>query len=78
MYVDATNAWYDSKTNLEVVNLNLWAQLQEAVDIFGLTALDRLFCFVIVRELQVEGDGGETGGGDRGVQFEKGSAILGG
>ena len=53
MYVDATNAWYDVKTSLEVVNLNLWSQLQEAVDIFGLTALDRLFCFVIVRELQV-------------------------
>lgn len=26
--------------------------LQEAVDIFGLSALDRLFCFMIVRELQ--------------------------
>lgn len=53
VYVDATNAWYDAKTTLEVVNLNLWSQLQEAVDIFGLTAVDRLFCFVIVRELQV-------------------------
>ena len=35
------------------MNLNLWVQLQEAVDIFGLAALDRLFCFKIVRELQV-------------------------
>ena len=26
--------------------------LQEAVDTFGLSALDRLFCFMIVRELQ--------------------------
>jgi WASH complex subunit strumpellin len=26
--------------------------VQEAVDIFGLSALDRLFCFMIVRELQ--------------------------
>ena len=33
--------------------MNVWLQLQEAVDIFGLTALDRLFCFKIVRELQV-------------------------
>ena len=53
MYVDAATAWYDCRTNVEVVNLNLWSQLQEAVDIFGLTALDRLFCFKIVRELQV-------------------------
>ena len=27
--------------------------LQEAVDIFGLSAIDRLFCFMIVRELQL-------------------------
>ena len=26
--------------------------MQEAVDTFGLSALDRLFCFMIVRELQ--------------------------
>ena len=25
---------------------------QEAVDVFGLSALDRLFCFIIVREIQ--------------------------
>jgi WASH complex subunit strumpellin len=52
VYVDATTAWYDFKTGEELVNLNLWVQLQEAVDIFGLAALDRLFCFKIVRELQ--------------------------
>jgi len=45
-------AWYDKRTSQEVVNLRLWEQLQEAVDIFGLSALDRLFCFMIVRELQ--------------------------
>ena len=69
------SAWYDKRTQVEVVNLKLWEQLkvetaiphslavsglnplslppsQEAVDIFGLSALDRLFCFMIVRELQ--------------------------
>ena len=27
-YVDQMSAWYDKKTNLEVVNLKLWDQLQ--------------------------------------------------
>jgi WASH complex subunit strumpellin len=46
------NAWYDKKTNLEVVNLKLWEKLQNAVDIFGLSGLDRLLCFMIVQQLQ--------------------------
>lgn len=29
-----------------------FSMMQEAVDIFGLSAVDRLFCFMIVRELQ--------------------------
>lgn len=51
-YIDQMSAWYDKKTAAEVVNLRLWGQLKEAVDIFGLSAIDRLFCFMIVRELQ--------------------------
>jgi WASH complex subunit strumpellin len=46
-------AWYDKKTAVEVVNMRLWQQLKEAVDIFGLSAIDRLFCFMIVSELQL-------------------------
>jgi WASH complex subunit strumpellin len=52
-YIDQMGAWYDKKTSVEVVNSRLWQQLKEAVDIFGLSAIDRLFCFMIVRELQL-------------------------
>lgn len=51
-FIDQMSAWYDKKTQQEVLNLRLWEQLKGAVDIFGLSALDRLFCFMIVRELQ--------------------------
>ena len=33
-------------------SLPLPLSLQDAVDIFGLSAIDRLFCFMIVKELQ--------------------------
>jgi WASH complex subunit strumpellin len=52
VFVPQMNAWYDKKTNLEVVNLKLWEKLQNAVDIFGLSGLDRLLCFMIVQQLQ--------------------------
>lgn len=32
--------------------IHTYTHIQEAVDIFGLSAIDRLFCFMIVRELQ--------------------------
>ena len=34
------------------LSLSLPLSLQDAVDIFGLSAIDRLFCFMIVKELQ--------------------------
>ena len=34
------------------MNLKLWEQLKDAVDVFGLSAVDRLFSFMIVQELQ--------------------------
>ena len=51
-YIDQMNAWYDKKTTQELVNLKLWEQLKDAVDVFGLSAVDRLFSFMIVQELQ--------------------------
>ena len=46
-------AWYDSRTKQEVMNLLILKQLQQAVGSFGLTGLDKLLSFMIVKELQV-------------------------
>ena len=46
-------AWYDSRTKQEVMNLLLLRQLQQSVGTFGLTGLDKLLSFMIVKELQV-------------------------
>lgn len=35
-----------------ILDIYLLVCVQNAVDIFGLSAIDRLFCFMIVRELQ--------------------------
>ena len=46
-------AWYDSRTKQEVMNLLILRQLQQGVGSFGLTGLDKLLSFMIVKELQV-------------------------
>lgn len=51
-YVDPMKAWYDIKTKQEVVNKTLFAKIQRAVGTFGLHGLDRLLCFMTVKELQ--------------------------
>lgn len=51
-YIDPMKAWYDSKTKQELVNRKLFQKLQRSVGTFGLTGLDRLLCFMIVKELQ--------------------------
>lgn len=52
-YIEESGAWYDLKTKEEVVNLILFRELQYSVDSFGLTGLDKLLSFMIVKELQV-------------------------
>ncbi|KAF6031772.1 KIAA0196 [Bugula neritina] len=52
VYIDQMSAWYDYKTKEEVVNSRLAHQLQQSVDVMGLTGLDRLFSFMIVQQLQ--------------------------
>lgn len=52
-YIDQMGAWYDSRTKQEVMNLLILRQLQQGVGSFGLTGLDKLLSFMIVKELQV-------------------------
>ncbi|XP_046858069.1 WASH complex subunit 5-like [Xenia sp. Carnegie-2017] len=52
-YIEESGAWYDCKTKEEVVNLLLFRELQYSVDSFGLTGLDKLLSFMIVKELQM-------------------------
>lgn len=47
------NTWYDTKTHQEVTNSRLFSEIQDTLGTFGLNGLDRLLCFMIVKELQV-------------------------
>ncbi|KAK3090762.1 hypothetical protein FSP39_014429 [Pinctada imbricata] len=51
-YIDQMKAWYDVKTKQEQVNRTLFQRIQRAVGSFGLAGLDRLLCFMMVKELQ--------------------------
>ena len=52
-YIEENGAWYDNRTKEEVANLLLFRELQFSVHTFGLTGLDKLLSFMIVKELQV-------------------------
>lgn len=52
-YIDQMNTWYDLKSHQEVTNNRLFSEIQNTLGTFGLNGLDRLICFMIVRELQV-------------------------
>lgn len=52
-YIDQMGAWYDVRTKQEVMNLLVLRQLKQSVGTFGLTGLDKLLSFMIVKELQV-------------------------
>ncbi len=52
-YVEKKNAWYDLKTKEEVVNLRLFKKLGHSLNSFGLHGLDRLYSFMISKELQI-------------------------
>lgn len=52
-YIDQMNTWYDLKSHQEVTNNRLFSEIQNTLGTFGLNGLDRLLCFMIVRELQV-------------------------
>ncbi|EDQ84496.1 uncharacterized protein MONBRDRAFT_34678 [Monosiga brevicollis MX1] len=52
LYLERNTTWYDIKTKSEIVHADTFQRLLEALDTFGLAGLDKLFCFMIVHELQ--------------------------
>lgn len=53
-YIDQLNTWYELKSHQEVTNNRLFSEIQNTLGTFGLNGLDRLLCFMIVKELQVQ------------------------
>ncbi|PIK50593.1 putative WASH complex subunit strumpellin-like [Apostichopus japonicus] len=51
-YVDQMNTWYDNKTKQEVLDSKVFKRIQQSIGTCGLTGVDRLICFMMVRELQ--------------------------
>nr|XP_021544470.1 WASH complex subunit 5 isoform X2 [Neomonachus schauinslandi] len=51
-HIDQLNTWYDMKTHQEVTSSHLFSEIQTTLGTFGLNGLDRLLCFMIVKELQ--------------------------
>ena len=45
--------WYDNKSYNEIISIKFFSKITKSVGTAGLTGLDRLFCFMIVTELQV-------------------------
>ena len=52
-YAEQRNTWYDTRTKQPVVDILLFRKLHRAVGTFGLSGLDRLLSFMIVKELQL-------------------------
>ena len=53
--MDQMNTWYDLRSHQEVSSNRLFSEIQDTLGTFGLNGLDRLLCFMIVKELQVSG-----------------------
>lgn len=51
-YVSLSSAWYDFKSNKELVNLRFLTKLSQSVGMSGLHGLDKLFAFMISAEIQ--------------------------
>ncbi|CAF4675672.1 unnamed protein product, partial [Rotaria sp. Silwood2] len=52
-YAEQRNTWYDVRTKQTIVDILLFRKLHRAVGSFGLSGLDRLLSFMIVKELQL-------------------------
>jgi len=53
VYKEQTTAWYDYKTNEEVINIQFYSNIIKSTNVCGLTGLDKLIGFMIVAELKV-------------------------
>lgn len=53
VYKEQTTAWYDYKTNEEVLNIQFYSNIINSINVCGLTGLDKLIGFMIVAELKV-------------------------
>ncbi|XP_076166156.1 WASH complex subunit strump [Ptiloglossa arizonensis] len=51
VYIEHSLAWYDLKTQAEVLNYKIFSRILEAIGTPGLTGLDKLISFYIVTEL---------------------------
>lgn len=51
-YIDQMHTWYDAKTKTEVLDSKVFSKIQQSIGTCGLTGVDRLLCFMMVRELQ--------------------------
>lgn len=52
MYIEHSLAWYDIKTQNEVLNYKVFSVILEAIGTPGLSGLDKLVSFFIVMELE--------------------------
>lgn len=52
-YVEKKSAWFDLKTRDEVANMRLFKKLEISMNSFGLHGLDRLYSFIIAKQLEI-------------------------
>ncbi|KAI8426207.1 hypothetical protein MSG28_005135 [Choristoneura fumiferana] len=51
-YINICTAWFDIKSQTEIVNTKTFAKLNEAIGVVGLHGLDTLYAFMIKNQLQ--------------------------
>ncbi|XP_068618614.1 WASH complex subunit 5 isoform X2 [Battus philenor] len=52
VYINICTAWYDVKTQKEIVNTKTFAKLNDAIGVVGLHGLNNLYAFMIKNQLQ--------------------------
>jgi WASH complex subunit strumpellin len=52
IYIHATSTWYDAKTKKEVMFKRAFDKIMKALDTFGLSGIDKMLGFLIVRKIQ--------------------------